>query len=78
MYIETKKLSIIAEILKIDNEVTLKALQNFLIITKKSKIIESNKKDFSQFFGIWSNEEADEIKQNISESCGLINSDDWK
>ncbi|MBC7654446.1 MAG: hypothetical protein H7098_08230 [Oligoflexus sp.] len=77
MILETKKLSIIAEVLKIDNELALKALQDFLKIVKNTNSKSSTKKDVSEFIGIWSNKEAEEIKKIISDSCEVIDKDGW-
>jgi hypothetical protein len=33
--------------------------------------------DFSEFSGIWSKDEAEEIERIIEESCETINPDDW-
>jgi hypothetical protein len=77
MYIEAKKLHIIEEVLKINNDAALSALESFL---KKSKSEENltNKSGFSEFSGIWSKSEAEEIEKIISESCETIHPDDWK
>ncbi|MDO3642615.1 hypothetical protein [Mucilaginibacter sp. L3T2-6] len=77
MFAETKKLHIIEEILKIDNDNVLSALENFLKISGKGK--EYTKKfDIKAFSGIWTKEEADEIEKIISASCETIHPDDWK
>lgn len=39
---------------------------------------EKPKKNFDEFIGIWSNEEADQIEKTINDSCGNINPEDWK
>jgi hypothetical protein len=77
MYTEAKKLHIIEEVLKIKSEATLTALEIFLKKSKKSENI-SNNKGFSEFSGIWSKDEAEEIERIIEESCETINPDDWK
>jgi hypothetical protein len=68
---EAKKLHIIEEVLKIDNDTALTALDGFLKKVEKGK---SGVKaaDISAFFGIWSKEEADEIEKIIADSCGKI------
>jgi hypothetical protein len=62
-------------VLKINNERTLTALENFIKNSTKKKTIAY---PLMEFAGIWSNEEADEISRNIEEACEQINPDDWK
>ncbi|TKB98658.1 hypothetical protein [Pedobacter cryophilus] len=78
MYTEAKKLHLIEEVLKIKSDITLDAVENFLKHAVKS--VKKNKKEssFSEFSGIWSKGEASEIEQIITESCEIINPDDWK
>jgi hypothetical protein len=64
MSLEKRKLDIIAEVLKINNDVALSALEIFLI-NLNSK--ENTKHGFDEFFGIWSKEEAEEIERLIGE-----------
>ena len=73
MYPEAKKLHLIKEVLKISNEKTLIALENFI---KKAKKEKGNA--FKDFSGIWSAEEANEIERAINEGCEQINPNDWK
>jgi len=75
MYSEAKKLHIIEEVLKINNDATLSAVENFV---KKSKKTAAKKDEtgFSEFSGIWSKEEADEMERIIAESCETIHLDD--
>ena len=77
MYSEEKKLHIIEEVLKIKSEATLTALEVFLKKSKKGENM-SNNKGFSEFSGIWSKDEAEEMERIIEESCEIINPDDWK
>jgi hypothetical protein len=77
MYAEVKKLHIIEEVLKINSEATLSALEDFM---KKSIKDENIKKGpgFREFSGIWSKDEAEEMERIIAESCENIHPDDWK
>jgi len=77
MYTEAKKLHIIEEVLKLNNETTLSALENFLkkSIKSETQIAGPGFKDFS---GIWSKGEAEEIERIIAKSCETIHPDDWK
>ncbi len=77
MYTEAKKLHIIEEILKINNNDTLSALEKFLKTSTREPRLKE-KFGFSEFSGIWSKEEANEIERIIEESCENINPDDWK
>ncbi|MEX8549405.1 MAG: hypothetical protein V5804_17525 [Mucilaginibacter sp.] len=76
MYAEIRKLHLIEEVLKIDNEYTLSALENIL---KKTSALENDfQSPFAALSGIWSTEEAQEIETAIVENCEQINQDDWK
>jgi hypothetical protein len=77
MVTEAKKLHIIEEVLKINNEAALSALEGFIQRSKKSGQPDE-KPSFKEFSGIWSKEEADEIERIIAESCENIHPDDWK
>lgn len=75
MYSEVRKLHLIEEVLKIDNEATLSALEALLKDTRDAGDIKPNIRNFS---GIWAKEEANEIERIIEESCETISSDDCK
>lgn len=75
MYGEAKKLHLIEEILKIENEALLAEVETVISRGKMHAVTEMSIKDFA---GIWTTEEADEIKRIIEESCEQINPDDWK
>lgn len=76
MFTEARKLHLIEEVLKIDNEYTLFALE--AVLSKSNARQESLKSTSTAFSGIWSKEEADEIEKSIAENCRQINPDDWK
>ena len=76
MYAEAKKLHIIEEVLKIDNDKLLSALVDLLKVSGKSK--DSATPGIKAFSGIWTEKEAEEIEKIISESCETIDPDDWK
>ncbi len=71
MYAEIKKLNIIQEVLKINNQATLSALENFLKKSAKDENPLTNS-GISEFSGIWSKEEAEEIQRIIEEACELV------
>lgn len=75
MYGEAKKLHLIEEILKIENDAVLDEVED---VISKNKLRSITGTGFKEFSGIWSVEEADEIKRIIDESCEQINPDDWK
>lgn len=73
MHIETRKLHLIEEMLKVKSEATLSALEN-LLKSKNSKTVKktSSLKDFS---GIWSKDEAEKMEHIIAESCETVHPD---
>lgn len=75
MYGEAKKLHLIEEILKIENDAVLEEVESVII---KSKLHVLKGKSFKDFAGLWTVSEADEMKRAIEESCEQINPDDWK
>lgn len=76
MHIETRKLHLIEEMLKVKSEATLSALEKLLKNTNNKTVKKTpSLKDFS---GIWSKDEAEEMERIISESCETIHPDDWK
>lgn len=74
MLTETRKLHIIDEVLKIDDEVALAEIERLVEDLKKEK----PKTDFREFAGIWTKEEADAFEKVINESCENISPEDWK
>jgi hypothetical protein len=77
MHSEAKKLHIIEEVLKINSDAALAALEGFLKKAKKDENAK-NGTGLSEFSGIWSKDEAEEIERIIAESCETIHPDDWK
>lgn len=75
MYSEARKLHLIEEVLKIDNEATLSALEALLKDTRET---EDDKPNIRNFSGIWTKEEANEIERIIEEACETISPDDCK
>ncbi len=70
MFTEARKLHLIEEVLKIDNEYTLYALEAVLSKSNASK--ENFKNTLTAFLGIWSKEEANEIEKAITENFEQI------
>jgi hypothetical protein len=75
MYGEAKKLHLIEEILKIEDEAVLAEVET--VITR-NKIHAVNRRSFKDFAGIMSDEEAGELERIIEEGCEQIHPDDWK
>ena len=75
MYAETRKIQLIEQVLKEDNEVTLAALE-----TVFKKLTKHNKKKLTiyDFVGILTKKESDDMKKAIKETAEKINPDDWK
>lgn len=71
---EARKLHLIEEILKIKDEAVLSEVESLI----SNRLYAVKGKSWTDFAGIWSAEEADEMKRNIEESCEQINPDDWK
>ena len=72
---EARKLYLIEALLKEDDENILSDVEALLI---KRKTDTGEKKTFKDFAGIWTEEEAEEIKKFIEEGCEQIHPDDWK
>jgi hypothetical protein len=78
MYTEARKIHLIEEVLKINNEATLLKLEDVLKgIDKTTKEIKKTLSIYD-FVGIINKNEANTIKKAIAETCENINSDDWK
>lgn len=75
MSIESRKLLLIEEILNIENELVLEELDS-VISRNRSQM--ANRISLKNFEGIWTEEEAEEMKRNIEEGCGRKNTLDRK
>lgn len=74
MYGEARKLHLIEEILKIEDEAVLAEVESLI----NSKMHTVKRRSFTDFAGMMSDEEADELEKIIDEGCEQINPDDWK
>jgi hypothetical protein len=72
---EARKLHLIEAILKIEDDATLSNIEKLL---NPDESVQEARKTFKDFAGIWTEEEAEEIKKNIEEGCGQIDPNDWK
>ena len=73
MSIETRKLRLIEEFIKVSDHVLLDKIEALV----KAKSSASTKPSIEKFAGIWSKEEADEMKKIITEGCEQIHAEDW-
>lgn len=77
MFEEAKKLHLIEEILKIENETILDEVE-MLISNSKMHKEEAGRPSFKTFAGMMSDEEVSEMQKIIEEGCEQIHPDDWK
>lgn len=75
MYSESRKIQLIEEVLKVENDSILSKLENVL---KNSRAAKEKKRTIYDFVGIISNKEAQEMKKVIKETSQTIHPDDWK
>jgi 3-dehydroquinate dehydratase len=76
MFTESRKIQLLEEVLKVNNEATLVELEAVLNKGKKAKV----KKAISAhtFSGLWSKKDAALIEKAIGEACEQIHENDWK
>lgn len=72
---EAKKLYLIEEILKIENEALLAEVET---VIARGKLHAVKRKSFTEFAGMMTDEEVNELDKAIAEGCETINADDWK
>jgi hypothetical protein len=72
---EARKPHLIEVILKTEDEALLKEVENVLT---KGVVKTPERKNFADFTGILTDEEADEWLKNIDQGCEQIHPDDWK
>ena len=75
MYTESKKLHLIEELLKVDNDNLLDELESVL---NRSKGEFPHSNGSQSFSGNLTLEEVNELERNILDGCEQINEDDWK
>ncbi len=73
MSLETRKLRLIEDFVKIRDHALLDKIEALL----KHRPVSTSKPSLDKFVGIWSKEEADEIKKIIAEGCEQIHEEDW-
>ena len=77
MFTEARKIQLLEEILKTDNEATLVEVETVLK-KNKNKGGKRKKNSIRDFMGVITEEEASEMTKAIEETCEKIYSDDWK
>ena len=75
MLIETRKIHLIEEVLKLQSDDVLSKLESVL---EKSKPKKKKKPDARNFVGLISDEDAKLMMKAIDEDCGQIDLDGWK
>ena len=76
---DTRKISVIEEVLKVNNEDTLKALEAVLKNAQGKSMRNKNKPaTIYDFVGILTAREANSIKKAIEDTSEMIHPDDWK
>jgi hypothetical protein len=73
---DERKLQLIEEVLKVQNESVLIELET--VIKKAGQSKDQSRPSARDFSGVWSKEDADLIEKAIAEGCEQINPDDWK
>ena len=77
MFTESRKIHLIEEVLKANNETTLVELETLLKKSKK-KPAKENKPSIYDFVGILTKKESNIMRKAIEETCETINADDWR
>jgi hypothetical protein len=77
MYNEARKIHLIEEVLKVNNEAILIELESVIEKSKK-KAEKENKPSIYDFVGILTKKEANEMRKAIEETCETINPDEWQ
>ena len=75
MYSESRKIQLIEDVLKVENDSILSKLESVL---KNSRAAKEKKRSIYDFVGIISNKEAQKMKKIIKETSETINPDNWK
>lgn len=74
MSLESRKLQIIGDFLKVSDTSIIEKAEKLLRTGSKQKAI---KKNIQGFAGLWSESEANEMREIIDEGCEQINDEDW-
>jgi hypothetical protein len=75
MYAEARKIHLIEEMLKVDDDATLTQLEAVL---KNTKRVKAKKRNIYDFMGVFNKKETAQIRKAIAETSETIHPDDWK
>ncbi len=76
MYSDSKKIQLIEEVLKLDNNTILKELE--LVLKKSRKPALTKKSSAHDLLGLWSVKDSELIEKAIEQGCEQIHPDEWK
>lgn len=76
MYSEARKIHLIEQVLKADNDELLEQLEN--VFSKSLHPVKGQKPSIYDFVGVISKKDAGQMRKAIEETCETINPDDWK
>ena len=76
MYSDSKKIQLIEEVLRLDNNSVLKELESVLKKSKKTPAVK--KGSAHELLGLWSKVDSELIEKAIKEGCEQIHANDWK
>ena len=78
MFTESRKIQLIEDVLKTNNEATLVELEIVLKKSNKKTSTKKQKASIYDFVGIMTKKETKQMRKAIEETCETINPDDWK
>lgn len=78
MYSDARKIHLLERLIREQSEEVFLQVEDILNRSEKQESAVVRKYTLEDFVGIWTPEEADEMKLVIDERCGQINPDDWK
>ena len=76
MYTEARKIHLIEEVLKVNNQKTLTELEG--VLKKLNSVKEKKAFSAHNLLGLWSKKDAALIEKAIQQGCEQIHEDDWK
>lgn len=78
MFNDRRKIQLIEDLLKVDNDATLKQVETVIrkAVIKRKKSVP--KKSFHDLVGIMAKKDAEEMSRIIEDGCEQIDQNDWK
>ena len=76
MYSDSKKIQLIEEVLRLDNNSVLREVESILKRSRKSGLKTCG--SAYDLLGLWSKKDSELIEKAIEEGCEKIYLDDWK